>query len=69
MYQIRRMFIYKEVKSNDTTILSLSMRTFLMYIVGKLGRILGIVAFIFNTNFQNVSYVFVNKTVQWAAII
>ena len=69
MYQIRRMFIYKEVKSNDTTILSLSTRTFLMYIVGKLGRILGIVAFIFNTDFQNVSYVFVNKTVQWAAII
>ena len=37
-------------------------------VVGKRGRILGVVIFIVNISFENVSYVFV-EIVQWGATI
>ena len=66
---IMGMFVYKEVASNDTIITLCSMGTGnISDIVGNCGRILGVVIFIFNINFKNISYVFF-KIVQWGATI
>ena len=51
-------FMYKEVTSNYT-IISSSLNANTPNVVGKFSRILGVIIFIFNINFQNISYVFV----------
>ena len=51
------MFMYKEV--NRMISLSFVIFSGNISVVGKRGRILGIIISIFNTNFKNVSYVFV----------
>ena len=51
------MFMYKEV--NRMISLSFVIFSGKISVVGKRGRILGIIISIFNTNFKNVSYVFV----------
>ena len=61
------MFAYKEVTSNDTNYLFIFDGN-ISDIVGKHGRILVVIIFMFNISFKNVSYVFV-KIVQLGATI
>ena len=61
------MFAYKEVMANDTNYLVIFDGN-ISDIVGKRGRILGVIIFMSNISFKNVSYVFV-KIVQLGATI
>ena len=62
------MFVHKETMLNDT-IISLSSNRRISDVAGKHGGVISVVVSIVGISFQNLSYVFVDKIVEWGATL